>query len=111
MTNKIRTVVTMEFDGDIARIGKSTIRQYIKDALNGWKGGFHPDDEMRALSKVSVEPLHLVTFASERGKAGAEARSRLLSPEQRRLIAQTAAKARWAKHNGEKNGKRKKKNR
>ena len=40
----------------------------------------------------------LIKAAKKGGQASAKARAKKLTPEQRKKIAQAAAKARWAKH-------------
>jgi len=57
MPRTIEFKVTIELPDDMY---VSDMREYIKDALQGWKGQFHPDDPAFSIDRDSVKVVRLI---------------------------------------------------
>jgi hypothetical protein len=39
-------------------ISKRWIKSYLRDAVDGWKYGYHPEDHRRSIKKVTFKKAH-----------------------------------------------------
>lgn len=95
---KVEMTLTITLDVPIKDIGRARLKDYVRQALKGWKGSFPPEDEIRyGLGDVHVSSVRDILTPHESKARGGKARAMVLTSTERSQIARKAARARWAK--------------